>query len=72
MLQTEISGKYTLPLATLVTRRRLELKCVPQLFLGLLLVTPRFARPVWHAGHADREASCIGFGVPGMPGMKLV
>ena len=73
MLQTEISGKYTLPFATLVTRReRLEPKSVPQLFLGLLLVTRRSARPVWHARHADREASCIGFGMPGMPIVKPV
>ena len=26
---------------------------------------------VWHAGHAGREASCIEFGMPAMPGMKL-
>ena len=30
---------------------------------------PVFARLVWHAGHADREASW--FGMSGMPGMKL-
>ena len=36
-------------------------------FSGLLLVTRRSARLAWHAGHADREASCIGFGMPGMP-----
>ena len=30
---------------------------------------PVFAPLVWHAGHADREASW--FGMPGMPGMKL-
>ena len=53
--------------ATLVTRRGLEPKCVRQLFLGLLLVTRRSARLVWLAGHADREAICIGFGMPGMP-----
>ena len=72
MLQTEISGKYTLPFAALVKRRGLEPKCVSQLFLGLLLVTRRSARPVWHAGHADREASCIRFGMPGMPIVKPV
>ena len=72
MLQTEISGKYTLPFATLVTRRELEPKCAPQFFPGLLLVTRRSARSVWHAGHADREASCIGFGMPGMPIVKPV
>ena len=30
-----------------------------------------FARPAWHPGHADREDSCVKFGMPGMPGMKL-
>ena len=34
---------------------------------------PVFASLVWHAGHADREASAEAswFGMPGMPGMKL-
>ena len=30
---------------------------------------PVFAPLVWHAGHADREASW--FGMPGMPGKKF-
>ena len=72
---------------TLVTRRGLEPKCVRQLFFGIVTgntpvcssgLARRACRSgsqlhwVWHAGHVDREASCIGFGMPGMSIVKPV